>query len=282
MGPSFAVRRSTPGNRAEGAERREKDKVVQDGSIGPSGFSMGATGERPSFFQRFPLSSFTLLTGTPHQPSLLLCRVGGGVISHARRCLLTANHMRETYSSSFPAASAGRTSLEGKSVRQQRFELLIGSNVFRDTNGVVKIEEKEQLVVEWRPDEGLLLVTMDLYDEQGTRTAHLRRNVLAVNRSGQFGVEVHRSTADIRTDPPWIRLFDHQYGMMVLDVLMTSEYRAHVRSGRFYSHRGTLVEITPHYCRLGSQATLFGEIVEARGGMVVLGSERSRPLSPAP
>lgn len=190
--------------------------------------------------------------------------------------------MRENRSSSFPAPPANPTSLQGNGVRQQRFELLIGSNVFRDTNGVVMIEEKEQLVLEWRPDEGLLLVTMDLYDEHGIHVAHLRRNVFAVNRSGQFSIEVHPSTADIRTDPPWIRLFDHQSGIVVLDVLMSSEYRAHIRSGRFYSHRGTLVEITPHYCRLGSQATWFGEIIDARGGMVVLGSERPRPPSPAP
>ncbi|MCP9455536.1 MAG: hypothetical protein NNA18_05445 [Nitrospira sp.] len=167
-------------------------------------------------------------------------------------------------------------------MHQQRLELLIGSNIFRDTNGVVKIEEKEQLVVEWRPNERLLLLTMDLYDEHGTHAAHVRRNVLVVNRSGQFGIEVHPSTTDIHTDPPWVRLFDHQSGMVVLDVLMTSEYRAHIRAGRFFSHRGTGVDITPHYCRLGSHATLFGEIIEARGGMVVLSSQRAQPFFTAP
>jgi len=32
-----------------------------------------------------------------------------------------------------------------------------------------------------------------------------------------------------------------------------------------------LVEITPHYCRVGSGTALFGNIVEARGGPAVLG-----------
>ncbi|CUQ65478.1 hypothetical protein [Candidatus Nitrospira inopinata] len=190
--------------------------------------------------------------------------------------------MREQFLRSFQDESTTRTSLEGKGLRQQRFELLIGSNVFHDTNGVVMIEEKEQLVLEWRPDEELLLVTMDLYDERGIHVAHLRRNVFAVNRSAQFSVEVHRSADDIGADPPWVRLFDNQSGLSVLDVHITSEHRVRISSGRFHSHRGTPVEITPHYCRLGSQATLFGEIVEARGGMVVLGSERPRPPSPAP
>jgi hypothetical protein len=31
------------------------------------------------------------------------------------------------------------------------------------------------------------------------------------------------------------------------------------------------VEITPHYCRIGSGTTLFGNIMEARGGPAILG-----------
>ncbi|MCP9439865.1 MAG: hypothetical protein NNA20_10785 [Nitrospira sp.] len=167
-------------------------------------------------------------------------------------------------------------------MRQQRFELLIGSNVFRDTNGVVKVEEKEQLVLELLPDEGLLLVTMDLYDEHGVHVAHLRRNRFAVNQSGQFSVETHHAIDRIGNDPPSVRLFDTRSGLSVLEAHMISEHRVHILSGRFHSHRGTPVEITPHYCRLGSQATLFGEIVEARGGMIVLDSQRPRPFSPTP
>ena len=44
-------------------------------------------------------------------------------------------------------------------------ELLIGSNKFRNTNGVVRIQGKEQLFLESKPEQGLLLVTIDLYGE---------------------------------------------------------------------------------------------------------------------
>jgi hypothetical protein len=40
---------------------------------------------------------------------------------------------------------------------------------------------------------------------------------------------------------------------------------------KFYSHKGTLVDITPHYCRIGAGTTLFGDISENKGGPVVLG-----------
>ena len=76
------------------------------------------------------------------------------------------------------AATAGVLSKPG-------LELRIGSNIFRSTNGVVTIHGKEQLVIEAKPEQGLLLATLDLYDERGTRIAHLRRNVLTLNDRGR-------------------------------------------------------------------------------------------------
>ena len=150
-------------------------------------------------------------------------------------------------------------------------ELLIGANVFRNTNGVVKIHGKEQLVLESRPEQGLLLVTIDLYGEGGTHIAHLRRNVLVLNQAGQFTIDIHQVQSDSPTDAPWVRLSDQQSDEIVLEARVESENKIQITSGKFYSHKGTLVEITPHYCRIGSGMTLFGDIVENRGGMVVLG-----------
>jgi hypothetical protein len=60
-------------------------------------------------------------------------------------------------------------------------------------------------------------------------------------------------------------------GQVVLEARMASEYRVDISSGRLYSHKGMPVEITPHYCRIGSGTTLFGNIMEARGGPAILG-----------
>jgi hypothetical protein len=149
-------------------------------------------------------------------------------------------------------------------------ELRIGSNIFRHTNGVVTIHEKEQLVVEVKPEQGLLLVTLDLYNERRVRIAHLRRNVLTVNEGGRFAVDVPLGQSLSMVDAPSVRVTDLQSGHVVLEVRMASEHRVDLACGNLYSHKGMLVEITPHYCRLGSH-TLFGNIVEARGGPAVLG-----------
>jgi len=150
-------------------------------------------------------------------------------------------------------------------------ELLIGSNTFRNTNGVVKIHGKEQLVLESRPEQGLLLVTVDLYAARGAQIAHVRRNALVINQAAQFAVEVHRATTDMPSDAPWVRVSDRQSGEIALEARIVSDNRIQITSGRFHSHTGALVDITPHYCRIGSGKTLFGDVVESRGGTVILG-----------
>lgn len=150
-------------------------------------------------------------------------------------------------------------------------ELRIGSNVFRRTNGVVTIHGKEQLVIEAKSEQRLLLVTLDLYDEHGTRIAHLRRNVLTLNEGERFTVDVRLGQSLSPADMPSVRLRDLQSGHLVFEARMASDSRVDLICGRLHSHRGIPVEITSHYCRIGSHTTLFREIVEARGGPAILG-----------
>lgn len=152
-----------------------------------------------------------------------------------------------------------------------RFELRIGSNIFRSTNGVVKIHGKEQLVIEVKSEQGLLFATLDLYDESGTRIGHLRRNVLTLNERGRFVVDVPLGQNLSSVHTPSVLVTDRQSGHVVLEARMASEYRVDLTCGKLYSHKGMPVEITPHYCRIGSSTALFGNIVEARGGPVILG-----------
>ena len=73
---------------------------------------------------------------------------------------------------------------------EQGLELHVGSNVFRNTNGVVKLQGKEQLVLETQLEPLMLLLTMDLYDDQGTRVGHIRRNALSAHSAGRYTINV--------------------------------------------------------------------------------------------
>ena len=166
--------------------------------------------------------------------------------------------------------SVGRTATAGV-LSKPGLELRIGSHIFRRTNGIVRIHGKEQLVIELKPELGLLLATLDLYNERGTRIAHLRRNVLTLNESGRFTVDVRLGPSLSSSDIPSVRLRDLQSGHLVFEARMAATSRVDLVCGRLHSHKGMLVEITSHYCRIGSHTTLFREIVETRGGPVILG-----------
>lgn len=149
-------------------------------------------------------------------------------------------------------------------------ELSIGSNVFRDTNGILKLQGREQIVLEHRPDEQRLLLTMDLYDDQGTHVAHIRRNAIVFNSGGRF---VFHSAPAGGADPggTGFHIYDRSTGETVLEAAALPNGKIRLSSGRFYTHKGQLVEVTAHYCRIGGGPTLFGDVFESRGGPVQLG-----------
>ncbi len=174
-----------------------------------------------------------------------------------------------------PAVS-GKTSssshaVSGGVLAKPGLELGIGSNLFRNSNGVVRIHGKEQLVIETNREQGVFLITLDLYDEYGGRIAHLRRNALTLNKDDRFAVEVHLEPGPSSADGPSVRLTDLQSGGIVLAAAMTAAHKVSFLYGKLYSHRGIQVEISPNYCRIGSGTTLFGDIIECRGGPVILG-----------
>lgn len=174
-----------------------------------------------------------------------------------------------------PVMSRGTGSLGrahvGSPLIRPGLEVCIGSNIFRNTNGIISIHGKEQLVIETNREQGRLLITLDLYNSYGTRIAHLRRNALTLNENDRFAVEVHLERNLSPTEGPSIRLSDRQSGGVVLAAAMTSEHKVSLFYGKLYSHKGVQVEITPNYCRIGSGTTRFGEIVESRGGPISLG-----------
>ena len=50
-------------------------------------------------------------------------------------------------------------------------ELHVGSNIFRTTNGIIKLQGKEQIVLEVQSDPPALLLTMDFYDAEASESA---------------------------------------------------------------------------------------------------------------
>ena len=156
---------------------------------------------------------------------------------------------------------------------EQGLELHVGSNVFRNTNGVVTLQGKEQLVLEMQPNPQALLLTMDLYDEQGTRVGHVRRNALSAHSAGRFTINVKADGDSTPDDQPSITVADRTTGQTVLEACLVQGRKVRITVGHLYTHKGKLVTISPHYCRIGTGLTLFGDVAESRGGAAVIGSQ---------
>lgn len=150
-------------------------------------------------------------------------------------------------------------------------ELRLGSNIFRNTNGVVKVQGKEQLVLEVGAGHDRVLLTMDFYDGSGNHIAHLRRNRWAFNEANRFSISTSDSPPSLFPHLPWLKITDEETNETLMEAAIAPGGKIHVATAKFYSHRGQLIEITSHYCRVGSSQTLFGDVFEARGGTAVLG-----------
>ena len=150
-------------------------------------------------------------------------------------------------------------------------ELHVGSNIFRTTNGVLKLQGKEQIVVEVQTDPPALLLTMDFYDEQGQRIGHLRRNQLSAGGASRFAVGVAAPLDATIDDPLTVTVSERATGSTIIELYLFQRRKIRFTTAHFHTHKGELVSISPHYCRLGTGLTLFGDVVEGRGGTAAIG-----------
>jgi hypothetical protein len=165
---------------------------------------------------------------------------------------------------------AGHTIVEDEKP-EVGLELHLGSNIFRTTNGVIKLQGKEQIVLEVQPDPPALLLTMDFYDEHGQRIGHLRRNQLSAVGSARFVVSIPAPTDPTLDDPLTVTVSERATGSTVIEVYLFQRRKIRITSAHFHSHKGDVVSITPHCCRIGTSLTKFGDVVEGRGGIATIG-----------
>ena len=150
-------------------------------------------------------------------------------------------------------------------------ELNIGSNRYRNASGVIKVQDKEQIVLQIQTEDPRLLVTMDLYDATGNHVAHLRRNTWAFNSKNRFELQSSPASASLFTFPACLKLLEKETGEVILEINLVDKDTIHIPRGRVYSSKGQLIEITPHCWRLPGKPSMFGSVQDVRAGMVVMG-----------
>jgi hypothetical protein len=131
-------------------------------------------------------------------------------------------------------------------------ELTIGSRVFRGTSGVLIVQGKQQLSLEWGMEPHQLLLTMNLYNAGGMHIARVRRNAWTFNDRDRFELSAVRGV---------VKLIDTTTGEVVVEARVVGRDKLEIPRGCFCTNAGHRVEITPEYCHIGGQATSVTEIV---------------------
>ncbi len=141
-------------------------------------------------------------------------------------------------------------------------EVTMGSNVIRNTNGIFKIEGKDQIYLELDQNSQLLL-TMDVYDTKGIQVAKLIRNLFSFD---------HKDRYRLIAKPSALMLIDREHNTVLFEVSVTDfdNHRVQVLQGNFYSHKAHPVEITPRCWRvLGT--TTAGTTFDCHGDAIIIG-----------
>lgn len=150
-------------------------------------------------------------------------------------------------------------------------DLKLGSNAFRNTSGVLTLQGREQVVLELKPETSQLLLTMDLYDAEGARIAHLRRNTWVLNKEEAFAFASGPESPTLFSDHAWVKITARPAGETVFEGKVLDKDVVEISSARFFTHSGHLVEISSHYCRIRGNTTLFGDVQDMNGGPVRIG-----------
>ncbi len=151
-------------------------------------------------------------------------------------------------------------------------EMQLGSNSFRNSNGVLVLEGKAQLVLELPAGERQIFLTMDLYDPQGKHIGHVRRNHWAFNDEDRFRLETGSNALALFAGPAWVKITDAKTRESVLELTVAGPERVRVTRGRFCTHKGHTMEVTEHVCRIVGVCTRFNDVVDVRGGPVEFGT----------
>jgi len=145
-------------------------------------------------------------------------------------------------------------------LKEDSMELIIGSNVIRNTNSVLNVQGKEQIHLEIGERGDQLLLTMDVYDASGKHIAKLRRNAWSFN-----------DRFEITTSPSSLKLIDRKTNEVLVEANILSKDKIQISQGRFYTHSGHLLEITPEFWRIGGGLTMSGCVMDGCGGAVGIG-----------
>ena len=137
----------------------------------------------------------------------------------------------------------------------------VGSNVYRNTDGMIEIEGIPQIQITLKPNTGALLVNFALFDVNGKVTAKLNDSTLMINEKRAYDV--------IRT-PKSLLLTHPVSGTVVLQMDLKAPDVVAFTKGEFYTIKGHVIQVSATEWKI-EKLRASGTIQDVKGGSVVLG-----------
>ena len=112
----------------------------------------------------------------------------------------------------------------------------VGSNLYRNTDGMIEIEGVPQIQVALKPSTGDLLVTFALFDAGGKVTAKLIDSTLMINE---------RRAYEVNTTPKSLLLTHPASGTVILQMDMKAPDVVALTKGEFHTIKGHVIQVSP-------------------------------------
>ena len=137
----------------------------------------------------------------------------------------------------------------------------IGSNLYRNTDGMLEIEGVPQIMIALRKPGGPLLVNFVVFDNVGRVEAKMVDSTMAFNE---------RRAHELTRTPTGLVMKHSESGKVVLQVELKESGRVVVLKGEFLTVKGHLLEISPVEWRLEKRRMSGGD-TDLKGGAVLIG-----------
>ncbi len=137
----------------------------------------------------------------------------------------------------------------------------VGSNLYRNTDGMIEIEGIPQIQVALKPTTGDLLVTFALFDAEGKVTAKLVDSTLMINE---------RRAYEVTRTPQSLLLTHPASGTIILQMDVKAPDVVAFTKGEFHTIKGHVIQVSPVEWKIDS-LRVSETTHNLNGGSVVLG-----------
>jgi hypothetical protein len=140
-------------------------------------------------------------------------------------------------------------------------DIEIGSNLYRNSNGMIDIEGVPQFEIAIKQPARALMVNFALFDEVGRMMAKLVDSSLTFNE---------RRAYELKKTPSTVTLKHAESGTVIFSIELREGDRVVLNRGTFHTMKGHKLDVSPTECRIDKKR-FSGKDTDAQGGAASVG-----------